>query len=137
MSTTGRFRTQHADLLRMVKDLRTDLESPTMDAKALRSALSVIAGKISLHLAMEDDSLYPRMRSHPNPDLGSLAMRFSEEMQGIKSAFQAYSDRWNSQRIEVDRAGFSKDTNAIFLALENRIHRENNELYALYDKAGQ
>jgi len=137
MSATARFRTQHAELIRLVKDLQTDAESPNMDGRALRSSLSGLGGKITMHLAMEDDSLYPRMRSHSNPAVGTMATRFSEEMQGIKSAFQAFSERWSAQKIEGDRASFRNEMQAIFSALENRIQRENNELYALYDTVHQ
>ncbi len=104
------------------------------DPKALRTLLSGLAGKLSVHLAMEDKALYPRMIEANHADSKALAQKFMNEMGGLGDAFSAYNKKWQASMIGSDPAGFAKETQAVFGALARRIEREDNELYPLADQ---
>lgn len=137
MSFTETFRRQHNELLQLVKEISNQLSLETLqkDAKEVRSLLSNLSGKISIHLAVEDNSLYPRLLEHESPEIRALAKKYIDEMGNIKEVFSAYSKKWYSTTdIQNNPAEFIKETKNIFEALGKRIDKENNELYDLVDK---
>lgn len=129
---------QHAEILATVTAMRPLLASrQTVAAGAaqLRQALMRLGGQLSVHLAMEDKGLYPKLRGHTDPAIASLAAQYETEMGGLKATFVAYSERWlRSAAIGDAPEVFLTETEALFAALGKRIDRENNELYALVDQ---
>lgn len=136
MSRSDSFRSQHGEILQMVKEIAPllNLAQLAQDAGAVRGMLTKLAGKLSVHLAMEDKSLYPLMLANGDPRVKGTAQRFSDEMGGIKQVFEQYSKKWPTpSAIQGNPEAFVKETKGLFDALGKRITRENNELYPLYD----
>lgn len=136
MAKTDTFRQAHDELLAIAGELSKHLNVPELekDATAARSLLSKLAGKLVVHLAMEDKSLFPSLERLDNPKLNATLATFNKEMGGIKDAFTAYVNKWGMANIiKADAATFVKDTKGVFAALSNRINKENNELYKLID----
>lgn len=137
MARTDNFRKQHAEILNIAREINA-LLSDTLsraNAAAIRPLLSKMAGIVSLHLAMEDKSLYPQMTAHADPSVRAISKRYSEEMGTLAAAFGNYMSTWQtSQQMMDDPARFSADSKGVFNALSKRIHLENVELYALLDK---
>lgn len=135
MSSTIRFREQHAEFLRLAVDLQGQSERQLSEnAGPARKILSTLAGKLSLHLAVEDRSLYPQLRSPPNAAIASMAKRFQDEMGGIAANVQAWGKRWSTPAvIQAGPRRFIKETAAIVATLKKRVQRENLELYAAVD----
>jgi hypothetical protein len=137
MARTDNFRKQHAEILSIAREINP-LLSDTMsreDAAAIRPLLSKLAGVVTLHLAMEDKSLYPQMTAHADPGVRSISKRYSDEMGSLSAAFANYMSSWQTtQQMLADPARFSADSKAVFNALSKRIHLENVELYTLLDK---
>lgn len=131
------FRRQHAEIVEVVKQIEAYLAPGKLPAGApeARKLLSTLVGKVGIHLSMEDQVLYPRLKAHADKDLRETAERFDAEMSQIKAAFLAYNGKWQEQAIKADAAGFAAATKSIFAALANRIQRENTVLYPLADKA--
>jgi hemerythrin-like domain-containing protein len=50
--------------------------------------LSRLFGKLSVHLTLEDSSLYPRCQQHSDEKLREMAKRFANEMSGHKAAVE-------------------------------------------------
>ncbi len=75
MSFTKRYRDQHDDLLILVNELSAQLNMDTISisTKEVRTQLARLFGKNSVHLAMEDKSLYPRLLEHADGKIKSLA----------------------------------------------------------------
>ncbi len=133
---TDNFRRQHTDLLAVAGELGKHLNVTELsaDPKPAAALLSKLSGKLQVHLAMEDDTLYPHLLEHSDSQVRSTAQRFISEMKGIASAYQAYASRWGApKKIQADPAGFIKETQGIFQALTQRIDKENNDLYDLVD----
>ncbi len=138
MKRTDRFREQHKGLVGLVKQITASLNKNDLlrDAEGVRTLLATLAGKLSVHLTMEDDVLYPSLLKSRNESVRQTAQKFIDEMGGIKKAFAAYTDRWAGPTfIRENPEWFIKETTAIFDALSARIIKEDNELYYLVDKS--
>lgn len=136
MARTDNFRRQHDDILALANELAALLDPAKLaqDAAPARSKLATLAGKLKVHLAMEDQSLYPTAAASAQPELSALAVRYQNEMGDIKEAFEAYLAKWPSPTaIQANPDGFVADTKGIYGALAERVRKENTELYPLVD----
>ncbi len=137
MSRTAMFRRQHEELLSIASELSALLipSALSKDAGPARKALSRLAGKLNVHLAMEDKSLYPHLLKSQDIKTQSTAKQFIEEMGNIAQVFKAYTQKWpHVAIIQDDPNGFIKETQGICEALGNRIDKENKVLYPLMEK---
>ena len=137
MNTVKSFRHQHSEIVSLVNELSLQLSATNLKhkAKEVRSLLSKFSGKLSVHLSMEDQNLYPFLMNHPDIRIRNLAHRFTEEMGGILSSFSQYKTHWPTHMEIADRPEeFVKETRELFAVLSERIDRENNELYPLLER---
>lgn len=138
MQKTANFRRQHDDILDLASKISNLLstESLSKDASQIVILSCKLAGKVKFHLAMEDDSLYPRLLKDTDVNVKSLAQKYISEMGGISKTFTTYLEKWkNAKLIEANTAKFIKETKQLFNVLAKRIERENNELYKAVDNA--
>ena len=138
MAATDSFRKQHAELAEIVKQIETALvpQKLTSDPSPVRPLLSSLIGKLSIHLAMEDNALYPRLKDHANAEVRETATKFMTEMSGIKPVVEKYAQTWTDDAIRKNAQGFCTETRGLFTALADRIKRENTELYVMVDRLG-
>ena len=137
MEKTESFRNQHKEILQVVREISPLIKGDqvTGDVNAVRNLLSTLAGKLNVHLSMEDKVLYPKLLDHQDANVRLMANKFNNEMGKIKEVFQGYLQKWQTGiAIQKDPASFTNDTKGIFDAISKRIERENNELYALVDR---
>lgn len=137
MSRTENFRKQHDEILAIARQINGLLQPAQMEQNAaeVRTLLSHLSGKLSVHLAMEDKSLYPSLIGHTDAHVKSVAKSYSDEMGSLAGGFKAYLDKWsNATVIRADANHFITETKALFNLLSKRIQRENTELYPLLDK---
>jgi len=136
MARTDNFRKQHAEILSIARDIN-QLLGPVIEnenAAYIRRQLSKMHGMVGLHLAMEDNSLYPSMLRSADPEARDLAERYAAEMGDLAAAFEAYMRKWSgTTMITASAAEFTDHSKAIFNALSKRIHRENTQLYPAAD----
>jgi iron-sulfur cluster repair protein YtfE (RIC family) len=136
MAATQTYRVQHAELFEIVTQITPLIESGSLpqNAAEVRKLVSALAGKLSIHLAMEDKSLYPKLMTHKNPDVRALSTRYTEEMGMLAEHFTRFNQRWlTAQMIAKDAEGFVAEINLLFEALRTRIDKENHELFKLVD----
>ena len=137
MAYTDKFRAQHGELLNVAKAMGNLLNAELLrrDATEVRHLLSVLHGKLSVHLAMEDKSLYPRLLNHHDSTIRDTTQRYIDEMGSLAGAFKAYVGKWPTpSAIQANPEGFIADTNGVFEALGKRIVQENQDLYVLADR---
>ena len=136
MARTDRLRKQHVELVKVVEILSGYLNEANIaqDAAGARTAMSELAGKLGVHLSMEDKVLYPEMIKCADPKTKATAEKFVLEMGDIATAFTAYNGKWTIPFIGADPASFIKETKGIFEVLSKRIAREEGELYPLADQ---
>ncbi|MDF1552884.1 MAG: hemerythrin domain-containing protein [Deferrisomatales bacterium] len=137
MSAIDSARAQHAELLALASQVSAALGSGPHDpVSSVHDALLRLTGRLAVHLAAEDDRIYPILRRHPDPRVRSVAERFSRELGGLASAVEDYKAEWRAVRgLEQLPAPFVHRTRLILAALEQRIRQEAEELYALFGEA--
>lgn len=128
----------HTDVLALAGAIERQLDPARVAADPAKVSAEVVRlfGKFSIHLAIEDKALYPRLAQDANPDLRRMAQRFQEEMGGLTQGFEAYRKAWPGPlAIAKDPARFIAETRDILDRLKKRIGRENAELYPLAARA--
>ncbi len=134
---TDNFRQSHDELLQIAGEISKLLTPAEIqkDAAKVRSLLSRLAGKLVVHLHMEDNSLFPSLKEYNDPRLHSTLKKFVDEMGGLKDAFTKYTNKWaNPDHIKNNAVEFINETKGVFSALAQRIGKENNELYKMIDE---
>ncbi len=136
MAATQRYRTQHTELLALTDQILTLIAAGDIVGRvaSVRALLSALAGKLSIHLAMEDKTLYPNLMLHHDPDIRALAARYSDEMGSLAEDFTQFNRRWlTAAHIEKSPTEFVTEATRIFAALSSRIEKEDQGLYRLVD----
>jgi iron-sulfur cluster repair protein YtfE (RIC family) len=133
MGFTDKFRAQHDDILALAGNITRMLDAREPDVVAVRKQLSLLAGKVGFHLAMEDKALYPRLMERKGTRAEQVAGKFMTEMGSLAEVFGNYTAKWQPSTIRADLPGFTQETRKVFGALAKRIARENSDLYPLAD----
>lgn len=138
MSKTASYRQHHEELRAIAARIDRVLDRDGLTATADEAAAVVreLFGKFSVHLAIEDKSLYPRAKAAGDARLHAVASRFESEMGDLGQRFDAYRQSWPGPlAIGRDPARFAQETRAVLTALRERVAREETELYDLIDAA--
>lgn len=136
MTLTENLVKQHVDLLNLVEKITAHLQvdKVTSDPDEISNMLSQLAGKLTMHLAVEDKSLYPKLLGHSDDKVKKVTQKYIDEMGQLAQAFQSYLDKWRGANAKRDDAQkFIDETKAVFGALGKRIKSENSELYPLLE----
>lgn len=134
MANTNDLRRQHNEIKELIDFLKLNMEEGKVKAEASQIALKIntLAGKLRVHLAAEDDCLYPRLLNEGDDKAKMVAERFFLEMGNLSQVFMEYKGKYNiAPRILGSVEAYIKDTKAIVDALQKRIHKEDTELYIL------
>lgn len=131
-----RYRKDHAWILRQFEALRELTHAGVRDHAAdISRLLMTISGRIKLHLAAEEEFLYPSLAHSGDSAAAALGKRYEQEMQGMAATFVAFvKDWWTPAKLEHDPEGFQRSANTVLKALFERIKRENVELYPVVEK---
>lgn len=101
-------------------------------ASDIASHVNVLAGRLKVHLSMEDKYLYPSIEKCGDTNSQKLALEYQSEMGGLTADFTNYKDKYNtSNKILSAQSDIKSDTQKIFRAIEERVKREEKELYKL------
>ncbi len=134
MGALDNYKRQHQEVLAMATTMSTKLDAATVaaEAPAIRAALSTMAGKLLMHLALEDKSLYPRLIASTNAKARAVAQAFFAQHGGLEKALKAFDERWrDAATIQAKAGDFVTETKALFGVLQERVRREEAELYPL------
>jgi iron-sulfur cluster repair protein YtfE (RIC family) len=137
VSTTEQFRSQHKEILMLAGEIGSLCLSGVVpgNESTIKAKLNALSGILSVHLAMEDRTLYPSMIASPNSAAKNTASAFKEQMGGIAGAFKAFIGKYPTGKSILDHAAaFGADFKAIRTALQSRISKEESVLYPLADK---
>ncbi len=128
---------EHTELDQLAVQLLAAVASADGPAPGLSSIRWKLTRVLIAHLAKEDRLLYPRLQSCGDPRTEMLAKRFADEMGGLAEAYLAYANGWTIDSIAADWPGFARDTRKIAGALQQRIMREERDLYPMLDAQAQ
>lgn len=127
-------RRQHKDILDVAAKLNGLLTESALkaDPMAVRMCLSELAGKVKLHLAWEDKSVYPMLVAQA--ETSQLARRFQDSMGGLVNVFTAFVTKYQvNAAITGAPADFIRESRGVLGALSERIRKEETELYVGVD----
>lgn len=136
MRKTETYRQHHQELRAIAAriDVLLDADAIAADPNAVAGVVRELFGKFSVHLAIEDNSLYPRAKALDDPRLRQVASRFEAEMGSLSERFDQYRRAWPGPlAIARDPVRFTAETRAVLEALRARVGREESELYDLID----
>lgn len=104
----------------------------TENASTISLLLSQLAGKLKIHLMVEDQFVYPKLAIHSDVQIQKASQDFATEMGDLGAAFGEYKTKYLGVRKIADNAElFIEDTKNIFAALTKRMDKENRLLYPL------
>ena len=135
---SARYRDHHADLARLAQHVTACLPVSTQspDLTTIRQNLTAFTAKLRVHLALEDDALYPRLFRHDNGRIRQTADQFSREMGDLRAGYDEHIRIWSNAAIAQDPIGFSQTTRTMLETLMARMGREDHQLYPLLDQIG-
>ena len=138
MMDTKEFSEQHQSILVVAQQLAATLnvEALSKDAWDTRGLLSTLAGKLIVHLQMEDKILFPDLRKSTDEQVRGVLQNFSDEMTGIAEVFLAYMEKWpHAMAVQAKPQEFVDETNNILRVLGERVDKEESTLYPLLQKS--
>ena len=135
MNAMSKLKEQHKEILSIGGRI-SDGADTTLNVKIAMTILELIKELGELleeHLLIEDDFLYPALKKRSQENIRDIAHQFSIELGGIKEAFFNYSTKWTSpEKIIQSQMEFTSESKALVGALQNRIVKEDKELFPLY-----
>lgn len=137
MGNISNLKRQHLEIQQVVNQIEDLIKQNNLEDKAAQIAqnISILAGKLRIHLDTEDKFLYPDLLKDDRNNLRKMAKEYSEEMGHISEVFMNYKNNFNTKsKIIKNMEGFKSETALVFKVLAKRISKEDNELYPLIDK---
>ncbi len=101
----------------------------------IQSLLGVLKNEFNRHIMQENVSFYCYIEQQFAQDENHLETikEYRKEMNGISHAFIKFIKKWQAENISLDNlTEFQTEYGAIGDILAQRINREENELYTLY-----
>lgn len=132
-----KFKHQHTDILRSIARLRAMAHAGVEDnAAAIAQGIVSMSSTIKLHLAVEDQVLYPALRRGSNADLARMGRHYQGEMATIAQAYDAFARRWNTaDSVRGDAQGFRAHANTVLRNVYERMQREDRDFYPRIEEA--
>jgi len=134
-----KFKQDHVYLsgvVRRVEEVLAALKGQA-EVEGLVVVVQELFGRLSVHLALEDQVLYPKLRGHADRAVCDLAARFEQQMGGLKVEFEAFKGRWPGRiAASKDPSAFAAETHKVITALKERMRREEAELYPAAERIG-
>lgn len=131
---TELYRRQHDQLRALL--VETSRHLVPLDAAACRAGLSRLATVLSVHLALEDRALYPRLITHDDVEVRKIAREYQGRMGHLAADFHVFCDRWTPHgAIESAQYEFALAYRDLSQHLRQRMDMEDATLYRLVDEA--
>lgn len=126
-----KFKRQHVEILDRIAQLRRLSQAGVeQNASAIAEGIVGFSSIIKLHLAVEDQALYPALQRSGDTELARLGEEFQIDMAPIAKAFDRFARQWNTtERVQQDPEGFRADANSVLKRIHDRMQRENREFY--------
>lgn len=133
----GQLQSQHDACLAIVQDIqaRSIRIADRPAAVEITLMLARLTGILRIHLALEDEILYPALRNASDPAMARTAERYWQEMGGLADAFLDFVDRWKRADVLLaDADRFRAESAHVFAALADRIAREHEDIYPMAER---
>ncbi|MDY0030040.1 MAG: hypothetical protein RBR86_08890 [Pseudobdellovibrionaceae bacterium] len=127
---------QHTDILRILDSISNDLRTPEklnpQGVSKLRSSLSILTGKLRVHISMESQNVYTKCAHSNNAELSQSAKNLKNEMDSFTMLFMEYNKKWSAASdIADDMNSFINETVIMFQNLKIRFDAQETGIYDL------
>lgn len=131
MANISNYIRQHNEISEVLVQIKLLIDRDIVsNSKQLAGLINNLAGKLKIHLTMEDQYLYPSLKNEVVSK--KIALKFEEEMGNISVIFNEFKLKYNtSDKIEINSKNFKVDMVKLLFLLENRLNKEEKELYIL------
>ena len=135
MNTLRNLRKQHRDLSESVGELYRSMtgEGEQSEEDFLKD-LSLIEGKLKIHLSMEDRYLYPLLEESDNEEIRKRAAQSQEEMGHIYEKFHAFLAAREGEGEGRGGEELKEEMKEIVDVLMKRIEFEETTLFPLLEQ---
>jgi len=136
MDVIKRYQSQHKIIQTLCKQLISlgTINEVTLDVDVVLKIFTTLDNVLSLHLQSEDESLYPQLLAHKDPEIRSISAAIQTELLATAQAYDAYRNKYSTKEsMQSNPTDFVDDTKQIVEALLTRINKEEAELYSLFD----
>ncbi|MCL5741476.1 MAG: hemerythrin domain-containing protein [Betaproteobacteria bacterium] len=132
-----KFKHQHADIMSDISALRRLAQAGVAQNAADIARLIVsMSSTIKLHLAVEDQALYPALQRGDNPELARMGQKYQTDMGPIAQAYEAFARLWSrADSVLHDEQAFRDDANRVLRMVHERMQRENRVFYPRIEAA--
>ena len=124
-----KFKHQHADIMSNISALRRLAQAGVAQNAADIARLIVsMSSTIKLHLAVEDQALYPALQRGDNPELARMGQQYQTDMGPIAQAYEAFARRWNrADSVLHDEQAFRDAATRVLRMVHARLQRETGD----------
>lgn len=125
---------QHQDIYNIINETKSMINGADLEGNSANIArnISVLAGKLKIHLSNEDKYLYPSLIKKRDTSLQNKTKHYIDEMGNLSQTYMTFKDKYNTRsKIMSDSKTFKQDANKVFEAVLQRMHREDTDLYVL------
>lgn len=133
----GQLQSQHEACLAIVGDIeaRSAHIADRPSAVEITLMMARLTGILRIHLALEDEILYPALRNASDPHIAQMAERYWQDMGGLADTFLDFVDRWKrADMLLTEPERFRSESAVVFKALTERIAREHDEIYPMAER---
>jgi len=132
MTTLTNLERQHHDIYEVLNKTKALINTTNLEDSGLEIAknISILAGKLKIHLNNEDKYLYPALLKKGDSALQVKTEKYINEMGHLSKTYMSFKDKYNTRsKILASPQAFIKEANEVFEAVFERMHREDSDLY--------
>ncbi len=127
---------QHAEILQLAQKISMYDSIPKVREHAfdISLLLGALSGKLMMHLASEDQFIYPCLMEKQDPKIQETSKQFASEMGSLAQVFGKYKNKYlGDSKITNAPGEFLGESGKVMEAIGKRIAREEKDLYPLLD----
>ena len=131
---------QHGEILALTDDVRRAADDrankPGAVALEVRNLLTVLASRLTVHLAFESNQVFKLMAADAR--LRALGGQFERESGNLKASFQAFTNTYGTPSAILGKlSDFKQDLEALRREFSDAFKAEERELYPSYERASR
>lgn len=123
---------QHKSIRDEINWIQSNLTTLKVEGNAEEIALHInqLSGKLKIHLINEDKFMYPALIASPDKEIKQMAIEYQIEMGDLQERFKAFKEKYNIKSKLLDKKeSFIEEAKVVIRAIENRILKEEKEIY--------
>jgi hemerythrin-like domain-containing protein len=128
-----RLKKQHSEILDSINYIESFIKNNDFnrDLSELAEEVNVLAGKLKIHLSVEDEFVYPELLKKYGVSENYLLKNYLGEVKELDVIFAEYINRFNrADKICNNIEEFIESSDRVFKIIKTRIQKEDKELFS-------